>query len=75
MSTMRGAGLLLFISGTVAAWAPALPAEEATMTLKVAAKLAAGRALVKIVGFGDSITGVYYHTGGRRARTTCPAGS
>jgi lysophospholipase L1-like esterase len=29
--------------------------------------LTAGTRLVKIVGFGDSITGVYYHTGGRRA--------
>lgn len=31
------------------------------------ALLAGGQRPVKIVGFGDSITGVYYHTGGRRA--------
>jgi len=29
--------------------------------------LESGSAPVRIVGFGDSITGVYYHTGGRRA--------
>jgi lysophospholipase L1-like esterase len=29
--------------------------------------LAAGHPVVRIVGFGDSTTGVYYHTGGRRA--------
>jgi len=33
----------------------------------VVAKLQAGRETVRIVAFGDSITGVYYHTGGRRA--------
>lgn len=31
------------------------------------ALLKAGRETVRIVAFGDSITGVYYHTGGRRA--------
>lgn len=34
--------------------------------LRVSAKLAEGQP-VKIVCFGDSITGVYYHTGGRRS--------
>jgi lysophospholipase L1-like esterase len=43
-------------------------------------RLQAGRP-VKLVGFGDSITGIYYHTGGRQAwpeilgrllRTICP---
>lgn len=34
--------------------------------LRVSAKLAGGQP-VKIVCFGDSITGVYYHTGGRRS--------
>jgi len=33
----------------------------------VVAQLRAGREPVRIVAFGDSITGVYYHTGGRRA--------
>jgi acyl-CoA thioesterase I len=35
--------------------------------LSVAAQLAAGQERVTIVCFGDSTTGVYYHTGGRRA--------
>lgn len=34
----------------------------------IPARLAAGHA-TKIVCFGDSVTGVYYHTGGRRAYT------
>lgn len=35
--------------------------------LKTAALLAAGKEPVRIVCIGDSITGVYYHSGGRRA--------
>lgn len=35
--------------------------------LKTAALLAAGQEPVRIVCIGDSITGVYYHSGGRRA--------
>jgi lysophospholipase L1-like esterase len=35
--------------------------------LKTAAMLAAGKEPVRIVCIGDSITGVYYHSGGRRA--------
>jgi len=31
--------------------------------------LEAGQEPVRIVCFGDSVTGVYYHTGGRRAWT------
>jgi lysophospholipase L1-like esterase len=31
------------------------------------ALLREGKETVRIVGFGDSITGIYYHTGGRRA--------
>lgn len=34
---------------------------------KIAALLAGGQNPVKIVCLGDSITGIYYHTGGRRA--------
>ncbi|WP_395745700.1 SGNH/GDSL hydrolase family protein [Prosthecobacter sp.] len=41
-----------------------LPAAEPTQT---AQKLAAGKEPVRIVCIGDSITGVYYHSGGRRA--------
>ncbi|MEN6548959.1 MAG: SGNH/GDSL hydrolase family protein [Armatimonadia bacterium] len=37
--------------------------------MKVNETLASGDRLVKIAGLGDSITGVYYHTGGRRAWT------
>ncbi len=37
------------------------------MPSRTNAVLAAGDRPVKIIGFGDSITGVYYHTGGRRA--------
>lgn len=36
------------------------------MPLRVSVRLAEGAA-VKIVCFGDSITGVYYHTGARRS--------
>lgn len=41
--------------------------DTTTMPLQTNAALAAGDRPVRIVGFGDSITGVYYHTGGRRA--------
>jgi acyl-CoA thioesterase-1 len=43
--------------------APASPAP----TLSVVSDLESGARTVKIVCFGDSITGVYYHTGGQRA--------
>jgi len=36
---------------------------------RFAAKLHAGGESLKVVCFGDSVTGVYYHTGGRRAYT------
>ena len=39
----------------------------AAAPLKTAALLAAGKEPVRIVCIGDSITGVYYHSGGRRA--------
>jgi acyl-CoA thioesterase-1 len=39
------------------------------MPVKTNAALTAGERPVRIVGFGDSITGVYYHSGGRRAWT------
>lgn len=41
----------------------------ATAPMKVNEALASGERVVKIAGLGDSITGVYYHTGGRRAWT------
>ena len=47
----------------------AFRAEERPVSLrKTPQKLEADQA-VKIVCFGDSVTGVYYHTGGRRAYT------
>lgn len=44
-----------------------LPAQETAPLAKVASLLERGDQTVKIVCIGDSITGVYYHTGGRRA--------
>ena len=55
--------LMLMLLAAVAASVPAAPAFP-----KATDKLNAG-APVKIVCFGDSVTGVYYHTGGRRAYT------
>ena len=49
-------------------------ADETPSVAGVAAELASGQRTVRIVAFGDSITGVYYHTGGRRAwATRCSA--
>jgi lysophospholipase L1-like esterase len=45
----------------------AKPAMAADNLKPVTALLESGREPVRIVGFGDSITGVYYHTGGKRA--------
>jgi len=42
--------------------------ENGRMLPKTRARLATGQPL-KVVCFGDSVTGVYYHTGGRRAYT------
>jgi lysophospholipase L1-like esterase len=41
--------------------------QEGARSLRAARLLAEGEQTVRIVCFGDSITGVYYHTGGRRA--------
>src|SRR5262245_23355413 len=43
------------------------PTTTAQERLRVAEILASGTETVRIVGFGDSVTGVYYHTGSRRA--------
>ena len=60
MSSMTRMGLVAAaLSGMLSA------AEDGE--LKAAARLAAGQDETRIVCFGDSITGVYYHTGGRRA--------
>lgn len=45
-----------------------LPAQAEAAFPKLAAKIAANEP-VNVVCFGDSVTGVYYHSGGRRAYT------
>lgn len=42
-------------------------AQETSRLANVSNSLESGEATVRAVCFGDSITGVYYHTGGRRA--------
>lgn len=51
--------------------APAQTVDVSAVSLapKTAELLRAGTEPVRIVCFGDSVTGVYYHTGGRRAYT------
>lgn len=46
-----------------------IPRTGEAAPMKVTAALAAGERVVTVAGLGDSITGVYYHTGGRRAWT------
>ncbi len=48
---------------------PSAPAREAPDTAQIARQLEAGKQTVRIACFGDSITGVYYHTGSARAWT------
>jgi lysophospholipase L1-like esterase len=50
------------------AFAGEAPPEGKRALPRMQARLAAGQE-VRIVCFGDSVTGVYYHTGGRRAYT------
>ena len=65
---MRAHRLLVVILVTLAisqrCWAEAQPASRLA---RVTALLESGETPVRVVCFGDSITGVYYHTGGRRA--------
>lgn len=59
-------GLWLLLG--LAPWSLPVAAADGQSELKgVVAALEAGQDPVRIVAFGDSITGVYYHTGGRRA--------
>jgi len=55
----------------LAAWGAILgapsPAAANDLLPKTRAMLSEGTQTVRVVCFGDSITGVYYHTGGRRA--------
>jgi len=52
-----------------ACWSAVAHAGDDTTVEKVYDKLLAGKEPVKVVCFGDSVTGVYYHTGSRRAYT------
>ncbi|MBN1347587.1 MAG: hypothetical protein JXQ73_33170 [Phycisphaerae bacterium] len=61
MKTKLTALVLITITGPMAA------AEQQSPVPKTADLLNAGKETVRIVCFGDSITGAYYHTGGNRA--------
>ena len=65
---MRVRPLLLVIS-IILAVSQRIPAQAqpASGLAQVTALLESGETEVRVVCFGDSITGVYYHTGGRRA--------
>ena len=56
----------LLILGLLSWQLPAMGGEPAALERAVAL-LQTGKETVRVVCFGDSITGVYYHTGGRRA--------
>jgi lysophospholipase L1-like esterase len=56
----------LLIVGLLSWLRPAVGGEPTALERAVAL-LQAGQETVRVVCFGDSITGVYYHTGGRRA--------
>jgi len=60
---------LLFVALAILAFSKACCAEaqEAPRLANVLTSLGNGETAVRVVCFGDSITGVYYHTGGRRA--------
>jgi len=60
-SAIPGAFLLLLLIVTVAV-------ADSSVTPQTAGRLSSGTP-VRIVCFGDSVTGVYYHTGSRRAYT------
>jgi acyl-CoA thioesterase-1 len=55
-----------FVVGLLIQCFPVVAGQPAALE-RVVALLESGREPVRIVCFGDSITGVYYHTGGRRA--------
>jgi len=62
----QSALILCFLFGLSLPLRCCLGGEGPAMT-RIRAMLSSGREPVRIVCFGDSITGVYYHTGGRRA--------
>lgn len=53
-----------FLAGGLVTMAAGVACVGAEMTPRTAGLLRTGQEEVRIVGFGDSITGVYYHTGG-----------
>ena len=64
--TVRRLSMLLPALAVAGALGAAEPA-PGHCTPRTAQLLAQGTEPVRIVCFGDSITGIYYHTGGRRA--------
>ena len=66
---MRLHQLLTALLLAAACLAPQYAAAENDRLARVTAMLSSGQEPVRIVCFGDSVTGVYYHTGGRRAWT------
>lgn len=68
MGVTKGAVALAVPPGGLREEGPAVrDAAEGFTKNAVSEQLAAGTNTVRIVCFGDSITGIYYHTGGRRA--------
>lgn len=62
MSSLRLGFLSLLLFGTFA-----LEAADTPALLRIREVIASGENEVRVVCFGDSVTGVYYHTGGRSA--------
>lgn len=62
MHSLRLGFLSLLIFGTFA-----LEAADTPALLRIREVIASGENEVRVVCFGDSVTGVYYHTGGRSA--------
>lgn len=62
MSSLRLGFLSLLLFGALA-----LEAADTPALLRIREVIASGENEVRVVCFGDSVTGVYYHTGGRSA--------
>jgi len=71
MTSIRSIPHTVFIALTllIALISPSAPAQKAHTTEQIGKQLEAGDKKTRIVCFGDSITGVYYHTGSARAWT------
>lgn len=64
---MRYLAILLLLASPWPAGDSVAAGEGGGVEMKVGKLLAEAKEPVRVVGFGDSITGIYYHTGGRRA--------